>query len=361
MAEREGHAAKGKGAAVDGDQTSTQARQTYVVRVRWTLAALLAVVAVISAWAGADLDDARAVAVVRLQQAAGSSAPKPAKDPVRVSLSSLHPAAGSAAFDAPVVYRNGCHVRSHPATHPHFCVYGDTSATRTVVLFGDSHAAQWFPAFNAAAKSEHLKLLYITKTACPAASVSVLAGSALYRGCDTWRDNAIALIRKRGHVNLVVLAGSAQTSITKRHTAQLISNATARAKEWRLGVRRTVLALRGVADDIVIMRDTPHMRVTAGSCLQSTGGNNRACQTTYAAATATRFTASERQVARGYSDVGTADFTTAFCTTTRCRPVTSTLVVRWRDRSHMTATFAKLLAPSVRTMFRRALAGRLTN
>jgi hypothetical protein len=176
-----------------------------------------------------------------------------------------------------------------------------------------------------------------------------------------WRDDAIALINKRGHVNLIVLAGSSQTTVTKRHTAQVISNATARAKEWRLGVRRTVLALRGTADDIVIMRDTPHMRVIAGSCLSSTGGNNRGCQTTYSVAMASRFSASERLVARGYSDVGTADFTSSFCSTTRCRPVTSTHVVRWRDRSHMTATFSKLLAPKVRTMLQRALAGRLTN
>jgi hypothetical protein len=273
----------------------------------------------------------------------------------------LHPAADSAPFDSPVVYSNGCHVMSKPATRPHFCVYGDRSATRTVVLFGDSHAAQWFPAFNAAAKSEHVKLLYITKSACPAPSVSVLNASVLFRACDTWRANAIALIKKRGHVNLVVFGGSAETTVTKRHTAQVISNGAARAKEWRLGVRRTVVALRGTADDIVIMRDTPQMRVIAASCLRSTGGNNRYCQTAYSVATASRFSGAERLVARGYADVGTAAFTAAFCSTTWCRPVTSTHVVRWRDRSHMTETFSKLLTPLVRTMLHRALAGRLSN
>ena len=126
-------------------------------------------------------------------------------------------------------------------------------------------------------------------------------------------------------------------------------------------MRRTVLALRATADHIVIMRDTPHMRVVAGSCLRSSGGDNRHCQTAYSAALANPFWGSERYVARGYSDVGTADFTSAFCTTTRCRPVTSTHVLRWRDRSHMTATFASLLTTRVRTMLHRALAGRLIN
>ena len=250
-----------------------------------------------------------------------SSVPSPGKDPVRVSLSSLRPAARSASKDTPVVYRNGCHVLPKTATRPHLCVYGDRSATRTVVLFGDSHTAQWFPAFNAAAKSEHVKPAYITKSACPAPSVSILSGSALFRSCDVWRDKAIALINKRGHVNLVVFGGTTDVTLTKRHTAQVISTPKARAKEWRLGVRRTVLALRATAGHIVIMRDTPHMRVVAGSCLRSSGGDNRHCQTAYSAALANPFWGSERYVARGYSDVGTADFTSAFCTTTRCRPV----------------------------------------
>ena len=182
-----------------------------------------------------------------------------------------------------------------------------------------------------------------------------------FPACDVWRDNAIALINKRGHVDLVVFGGTADATVTKRHTAQVIGNATARAKEWRLGVRRTVLALRGTAGDIVIMRDTPHMRVVAGSCLAPPAATTAAARPPTRRRWPPRFWISERLVARGYSDVGTADFTSAFCTTTRCRPVTSTHVVRWRDRSHMTATFSKLLTPKVRTMFQRALAGRLTN
>jgi SGNH domain (fused to AT3 domains) len=287
------------------------------------------------------------------------SLPSPANDPVHVSLATIRPAPASAKSDLPVVYGNGCHVWSQATTHAHFCYYGDKSASKTVVLFGDSHEAQWFPAFNAAARTAHLKLLYITKTACPAQSVSVRSGSSLYAACDVWRDNAIALIKKRKHVDVIVMGGSANASVTKRHTNQLISNPTARATEWRAGTRRTVTALRGVAGEIVLIRDTPHMRVLGGPCLISTRGDNRACQTSYGEASAARFWSSEKRVAADYARVATADFTSALCTATRCRPVTSTNVLRWRDRSHMTATFSKLLAPRVRTMLRAALAGKL--
>jgi hypothetical protein len=260
----------------------------------------------------------------------------------------------------PVVYDNGCHVWSVSSTRARFCYYGDKSATRTVVLFGDSHMAQWFPAFDAAARAEHLKLLYITKTACPSQSVSMRTGGRYYRECDAWRANAIALIKKRKHVDLVVMGGSANSSLTERYTNHLITGSAARAKEWRAGTRRTVTALRAVAGEIVVMRDTPHMRVIAGECLISTGGGNRSCQTTYAGAGAPGFWAGERRVAADYARVVTADFTSAFCTATRCRPVTSTDVVRWRDRSHMTKTFAKLLAPRVRTLIHKAVTGTLS-
>ncbi|GMA86755.1 hypothetical protein GCM10025868_20050 [Angustibacter aerolatus] len=37
------------------------------------------------------------------------------------------------------------------------CTYGDTSASKTVVLFGDSHAAAWLSALDAAGEREHFK------------------------------------------------------------------------------------------------------------------------------------------------------------------------------------------------------------
>src|SRR6478672_11697370 len=106
-------------------------------------------------------------------QRAAAPVPNPAKDPLRVHVASVRPALGHAESDEPVVYKNGCHVYTRAGTRAHFCVYGDKDAKTTMVLFGDSHVAQWFAAFDGAARLEHVKLLYITKTSCPAQSVSV--------------------------------------------------------------------------------------------------------------------------------------------------------------------------------------------
>jgi SGNH domain (fused to AT3 domains) len=284
----------------------------------------------------------------------------PARDPAHVDLSAVRPLLAHAYSDAGVVYRNGCHVFAQPITRARFCVYGDRQAQASLVLFGDSHVAQWFPAFDAAARAEHLKLLYITKSSCPAQSVSVRVwqGKAYYQACDVWRARALALIEKQKHVALVVMGGFAHPQLTRRFTNDPIIDPTARAKEWGAGTGRTLTALRGVAAHVVILRDTPLMRADSARCLVTSNGDNRACETSYARASADLFWTAEQQAVSAYGQEA-ADFTSAFCTASRCRPVTSTGVLRWRDQSHMSATFARLLAPRVRVMIRQALAGRL--
>jgi hypothetical protein len=300
---------------------------------------------------------------IRATTSPKSRIPDPATDPARIDLSTTRPDPASAASDLPVVYPNGCHVFAPQITRARFCVYGDRQATKTVVLIGDSHVAQWFPAFDAAARSDHVKLLYLTKSSCPGETVSVRVwqGNAYYRACDTWRDNAFALIKKQKHVDLVVMGGFSRHQMVERHSNIHITDPRARAREWGAGIRRTVQALGGVAGGFVILRDTPLMKLDSAHCLLSSGGDNKGCQTSYGSASSPLFGQTEQAVAREYANVGTADFTSAFCTSTRCRPVTSTGILRWRDQGHMTTTFARLLAPSVQFMLQRALSGNFTN
>ena len=324
------------------------------------LAAVVALLAVTAAPSDGQAGSPARAATQPATQRTSTAIPDPAKDPSRVSVSAVRPALGHAESDEPVVYKNGCHVYTRAGTRAHFCVYGDKDAKTTMVLFGDSHVAQWFAAFDGAARSQHIKLLYITKTSCPAQDVTVRVWqrNIRYGACDVWRTHALALIKRLKHVDLIVMGGYAHHQVTKRHT-NIKLGGVARTKEWEAGTRRTVAAIRGVSDHLVILRDTPLMRVKTANCLLSTGGNNRACQTSTARATADGLWHAERRVAARYADVAVVDFTRSFCSASRCRPVTSTRVLRWRDQSHMSLTFSRLLAPRVRLMLRHALAGQL--
>ena len=334
-------------------------RRWFGTRVRRLVLALIPVAVVLSAVPTASAaDQLRPVRSGSASLPAG--VPDPARDPIRVSLSKVRPAVSRASSDSPVVYRDGCHVRSISASRAHLCVFGDTSAKRTVVLVGDSHAAQWFPAFERATRALHVRLVYATKSACPGPVVSVRIGSH-GRACDAWRRNVYALLKRLPRIDVLVVTGSAHAALVDRRTHVAIRGSAAVAHEWAAGVRRTVAALGPSADRIVVLRDTPELATDSGRCLLATGGDNRACGTAYSRAVPNPVWRAERDVARGLATVGTADFSAAFCTSTRCRPVTRTGILRWRNRGHMSATFAPLLAPLVRRMLAAALSGRLTD
>ena len=58
----------------------------------------------------------------------------------------LVPALGKAAKDYARIYPDGCSSGFTDTTVRKPCFYGDPTSATTVVLFGDSHAGQWFPA-----------------------------------------------------------------------------------------------------------------------------------------------------------------------------------------------------------------------
>ena len=49
------------------------------------------------------------------------------------------------------------------------CIYGATTSHTSVVLFGDSHAAAWFPALDLISKQQHWRLVIFTKDVVPTA------------------------------------------------------------------------------------------------------------------------------------------------------------------------------------------------
>ena len=102
--------------------------------------------------------------------------------------------------DNPVLYADGCHLDYEHVTSPE-CVFGDPLAATTVVLFGDSHAAHWFPALERIASEERWRLVSLTKSGCPSVDVAIrdLRIGRRYVECETWRHNSLA--RKIGRAS----------------------------------------------------------------------------------------------------------------------------------------------------------------
>jgi hypothetical protein len=70
------------------------------------------------------------------------------------------------------------------------CAFGDKTATKTILLFGDSQAAMWLPAFNIAGEMLKWKVVFVARTGCgPWVNVANEGTSA----CNAWVHGEIAL------------------------------------------------------------------------------------------------------------------------------------------------------------------------
>ena len=73
-------------------------------------------------------------------------------------------------------------------------MFGDRACARTVVLLGDSHAAQWFPALERLAEREHFRLIAWTKSGCPFAlgvHIYLPAIGRDYTECLAWQRRVL--------------------------------------------------------------------------------------------------------------------------------------------------------------------------
>ena len=86
-------------------------------------------------------------------------------DDIDYPVEAIRPEPRAAAQDWPRNYTDGCHA-DRPETASGECVYGNPDAARTVVLFGDSHAMQYFPALENIAKKRDWRLVPLTKSGC---------------------------------------------------------------------------------------------------------------------------------------------------------------------------------------------------
>ncbi len=91
--------------------------------------------------------------------------------------------------DRPRVYADNCHVPFEAVEQPP-CIYGAPGAPHRAVLLGDSHAAQWFPPLEAAAREAGWQLDAWTKSGCPAIEAHIwnAARRTHYEACDRWRS-----------------------------------------------------------------------------------------------------------------------------------------------------------------------------
>ena len=276
----------------------------------------------------------------------GTSTPSPslaASDPPRTAPgrvpADLVPELALARDDLPRIYGDGCHL-SVPETASPACVFGSVASEQVIVLFGDSHAAQWFPALERLASSHGWRLVSLTKSSCPVADVTIWSTSLkrVYSECDEWRRAALERIA-REHPWLVVISDSREYTLWSE--GALVPAAEGGAL-WNGGLGRTLANLAAVAGRVVLIGDTPRSQVDPPVCLSRHPDDVLACASPQRLALDTARLAEERAVA-ATAHAGFVDPTAWVCPSEPCPVIVGRLLV-YRDEQHLTATFARALA-----------------
>ncbi len=137
--------------------------------------------------------------------------------------------------------------------NPAKCVFGDKRGSKTMVLWGDSHAFMWFPAVNAIAKKDHWKLVALLQYGCPPADVSVWnpLTKSPYASCNIFRKNMITAINKL-NPSLVIISEFFTTQAANSGGA---SN-TITTAQWQAGLVTTLKALHTKRTKKVVIGST---------------------------------------------------------------------------------------------------------
>ena len=239
----------------------------------------------------------------------------------KIDVSGINGAVSLAQIKArPLVYDDGCHA-NYAQTNSDKCEYADKKSQKTMVLYGDSHAAQWFPALVEIASRSGYKLISLTKSACPAVdTVRLDQGGFKMSRCKQWRINSIKRIQEIDP-DVLIMSSFQYFAQPPRFTD--------REKWWNDGQRKLLTEVKNVSPHLIYLTDTPHPLRDIPACLANYSISK--CNTTQR---------SENLSISGFNIINPNPW---LCS--RVCPAVKDGVVAYRDASHISVDIAIALIP----------------
>jgi peptidoglycan/LPS O-acetylase OafA/YrhL len=247
----------------------------------------------------------------------------------RIVPSNVQPSLRDASRSVSPLYSDGCH-RQFESVDSSGCAFGTNSDAPVVVLFGDSHAAQWFPALVPMADAGSIQLITYTKSSCPSVQVPVLMNGVTYAECEQWRSEVTDKIAdmKNATVVLANYGGNIGTESTRESV-------------WSAGMEKTVGEL-AAQSRVYVLADTPDIGSTPALCLSVNLNSADRCSGDRDAVLSSDIQSLERTAteAGGGTYVDMNEF---ICNDVSC-PVVIDNVLVYRDAHHLTVEFSEALA-----------------
>jgi len=277
---------------------------------------------------------------------AGALVASPGTAVAQATADSITPDPLLARDDLPDPYARGC-PSDYAESVPVECEFGDPAAKIWVVLVGDSRAAQWSPAVQLVAAQEHWRLTTITKAGCPYAHVKIVKATKTtpltYASCLDWNAATTTLLTAgpRRPDLVVTTAFAPYLTTTGNGTLKGPKSQQLMVK----GLHQTWATLNAAQIPVVAIRETPLMATDVAECVSEHRTSLNRCTTPREEAL--RLANAIQPAAAGLPGSAAIDLTPWICPAATC-PVVIGNVLIYRDEHHLTATFARSLAPFLR-------------
>ena len=271
----------------------------------------------------------------------GAAALDPGTDCAEVPYDQVVPAPADATTDKSNAYADVSGGKDCWSYLPKFpqvrCTFGVESSTTDVALFGNSHAGQWLPALEDLAKKNDWKIDTYLASRCASLPVDQqFEAPAHTENCRRWVDEATTAI---------IAAKPAAVVMTNRISAPAVGEDTregsydAYAQGWTDVLKR----FSDAGLKVMVVRDSPASGRSIPDCVALHEDDYDACDGTRAT------WLPEEPALDGVKnvddpDIHLIDLTDHICATEVCQAVTGG-VITYFDASHLTATFARTLAP----------------
>lgn len=227
--------------------------------------------------------------------------------------------------DAPMIYGFGCDDWFH-SSELKPCVFGEDSAKKTAVIFGDSIGVQWFSTLAAMYDPHQWKIVVLTKSSCPMVDEIFFYQriGREYTECEEWRNKAIEWLQAR-KVDNIFLGSTASSDFTE--------------KQWTEGTGRILERLSRSADAIYVIEANPTLGFNGPDCLikeKREGGYK--CQSLSENSQYSRVASFLKGVVDKYPKAHWVETASFVCPEGLCQAIRNDTVV-FRDAQHLTATF----------------------
>jgi peptidoglycan/LPS O-acetylase OafA/YrhL len=289
----------------------------------------------------------RAGAVPGTGSPGSSSVAAPVDRFARITPDPLH-----ARDDLPDVYRDDCVTQAQDSSLRN-CTYGDRGSPVEVALVGDSHAAHWVPALQVIAAERGWRLVTYIKTTCSFLAAPITIAGRPDESCTEWNRTLRRALTGERRPRLLIVSSVTQIPLVDGRTPPP-GPATADAQTAALAETWSEVTRAGVP--LVVIRDTPAFTVDMAECVSAHRERLTTCAQPRQRALA--WGLPQERAAAALPEVYLADLNETICPGEPCPAVIDGVLV-YRDAHHLTATYARSLAPRLHELLRQGMAHHL--